>query len=147
VRRIKARVEAERLPRGIDPAEHLKLGPGGLTDVEWTVQLLQLRHAAAVPALRTSRTLDALAAATEVGLLDPEDASTLATAWRLASRIRNAVLLVRGRGRDTLPGDSRELAAVARVVGYAPGRTGELVEDYRRATRRARGVVERVFYA
>ncbi len=147
VRRIKARVEAERLPRGIDPAEHLKLGPGGLADVEWTVQLLQLRHGAAVPVLRTSRTLDALAAATEAGLLDPEDASTLATAWRLASRIRNAALLVRGRGRDTLPGDSRELAAVARVVGYAPGRTGELVEDYRRATRRARGVVERVFYA
>ena len=48
---------------------------------------------------------------------------------------------------DTLPSDARELAGVARVVGYAPGQTGALVEDYRRATRRARAVVERVFYS
>ena len=47
IRRIKARVEAERLPRGADPHRHTKLGPGGLADVEWTVQLLQLRHACA----------------------------------------------------------------------------------------------------
>ena len=47
IRLLKARVEAERLPRGGDPQTHLKLGLGGLTDVEWTVQLLQLRHAAA----------------------------------------------------------------------------------------------------
>ena len=50
IRRIKARVETERLPRGADPATHTKLGRGGLTDVEWAVQLLQLRHAAEVPA-------------------------------------------------------------------------------------------------
>ena len=48
IRRIKARVETERLPRGTDPKLHLKLGPGGLADVEWTVQLLQLKHGFAV---------------------------------------------------------------------------------------------------
>ena len=57
IRRIKARVEAERLPRGVDPARNTKLGPGGLADVEWTVQLLQLQHARTVPGLRTTRTL------------------------------------------------------------------------------------------
>ena len=57
IRRIKARMEAERMPRGADPALHLKLGPGGLADVEWVVQLLQLQHAHAIPALRTTRTL------------------------------------------------------------------------------------------
>ena len=56
IRRIKARMEAERIPRGADRALHVKLGPGGLSDVEWTVQLLQLQHAHAVPALRTTRT-------------------------------------------------------------------------------------------
>ena len=56
IRRIKARMEAERIPRGADPALHLKLGPGGLSDVEWMIQLLQLQHAHAVPALRTTRT-------------------------------------------------------------------------------------------
>ena len=147
IRRIKARVEAERLPRGVDPTTHLKLGPGGLADVEWTVQLVQMRHGATWSALRTTRTLDALAGAVSTGLVDSFDAAVLADAWRLATRVRNAVMLVRGRAADTLPSHARELAAVARVVGYAPGQSGALVEDYRRATRRARAVVERVFYA
>ena len=46
IKRIKARVESERLPQGADPARHLKLGRGSLSDVEWFVQLLQLQHAA-----------------------------------------------------------------------------------------------------
>ena len=146
VRRIKARVEAERLPRGTDPQRHTKLGPGGLADVEWTVQLLQLRHAGQVPELRTTRTLAALRAAEDADLLDQEQTRVLAHAWRTASRVRNATLLVRGRPGDTLPSDLRELTGVARVLGYPPGAAGTLVDDYRRATRRARTVVEQVFY-
>jgi glutamate-ammonia-ligase adenylyltransferase len=130
----------------VDPQRHTKLGPGGLADVEWTVQLLQLRHAAEVPALRTTRTLAALTAASAHGLLDDEQARVLAHAWRSASRVRNATLLVRGRPGDTLPTDLRELTGVARVLGYPPGAAGTLVDDYRRATRRARTVVEQVFY-
>jgi glutamate-ammonia-ligase adenylyltransferase len=147
VRRIKARVEGERLPRAADATLHTKLGRGGLADVEWTVQLLQLRHAAHVPGLRTTRTLDALSAAVAADLIAPQDGAVLAHAWETATTVRNAITLVRGRAADTLPSDVRELAAVARVVGYSPGRTGDLVEDYRRTTRRARVVVERVFYA
>ena len=60
IRRIKARVETERLPRGADPNTHAKLGRGGLADVEWAVQLLQLRHGYALPELRSTRTLEAL---------------------------------------------------------------------------------------
>jgi glutamate-ammonia-ligase adenylyltransferase len=146
VRRIKARVEAERLPRGKDPARNTKLGPGGLADVEWTVQLLQLRHAARVSGLRTTRTLAALAAATDAGLIDPERAETLRHAWRTASRARNAALLVRGRPGDDLPSDLRQLSGIARLLGYPPGATGTLDDDYRRATRRARAVVNEVFY-
>ncbi len=150
IRRIKARVEAERLPRGADPSTHLKLGRGGLADVEWTVQLLQLRHAHRVPGLRVTGTLPALAAAAAAGLVDPADAGVLTEAWRLAARLRNATVLVRGlvRGRsaDAIPVDPRERAGVARLVGYPPAQTGELIEDYRRVTRRARRVVERVFY-
>src|SRR5439155_13053761 len=79
IRRIKARVDTERLPRGADPALHAKLGRGGLTDVEWTVQMLQLRHGFEVPALRTTRTLDALAAARDARMVDAGDAAGLAT--------------------------------------------------------------------
>ncbi|MDQ1586659.1 MAG: [glutamine synthetase] adenylyltransferase / [glutamine synthetase]-adenylyl-L-tyrosine, partial [Actinomycetota bacterium] len=146
IRRIKARIDAERLPRGTDPARHTKLGPGGLADVEWTVQLLQLRRGADVAGLRTPQTLAALGAAADAGLLEADEAMTLAEAWRLASRVRNAMMLVRGRPGDSLPTDARELSGVARVLGYPPGAAGTMVEDYRRATRRARTVVDRVFF-
>ncbi len=146
VRRIKARVDDERLPRGADRHTHLKLGRGGLADVEWTVQLLQMRHAGTVEGLRTPQTLPALQAATEADLISVEDAETLAEAWRLVSRVRNAVTLVRGKASDQLPRDSRERAAVAQVLGYPQGASDQMVNDYLRTTRRAHAVVERVFW-
>jgi glutamate-ammonia-ligase adenylyltransferase len=146
IRRIKARVESERLPRGADPHRHLKLGRGSISDVEWTVQLLQLLHAGEVPALRTSSTTGALAGAVSAGLLDAADAEVLLTAWQLASRVRNATVLWRGVPADALPTAIRELDGVARIVGYPPASAMRLDEDYQRITRRARSVVERVFY-
>jgi glutamate-ammonia-ligase adenylyltransferase len=146
IRRIKARMEAERMPRGMDPALNLKLGPGGLTDVEWVVQLIQLRHAWAVPALRTTRTLAALSAATDATLISADDARTLRSAWLLAAQVRDAVMLVRGRASDALPVEQAEIGAVARLLGYAPDEFQELLQDRRRAARRARAVMERLFY-
>jgi glutamate-ammonia-ligase adenylyltransferase len=146
VRRIKARVDQERLPRGADPNSHLKLGRGGLADIEWTVQLLQMQHAAEVPGLRTSRTLEALAAARSAGLLSESDAATLARGWRWVSRVRNAIALVRGRGGDQLPHDIRERAAVANVLGYPAGATDEMVNDHLRTMRVSHAVVDRVFW-
>jgi [glutamine synthetase] adenylyltransferase / [glutamine synthetase]-adenylyl-L-tyrosine phosphorylase len=167
IRRIKARVEAERIPRGADRALHLKLGPGGLSDVEWTVQLLQLRHGHAVPGLRTTRTLGALDAAVDAGLVTAADATALSASWRLAGRIRNAIMLVRGRPGDTLPTRHDELTAVARLLGYkggngfaadgagngGPGLSAwgdtpaqALEQDYRRTARHARAVMDRLFY-
>ncbi|CUW28043.1 MULTISPECIES: bifunctional [glutamine synthetase] adenylyltransferase/[glutamine synthetase]-adenylyl-L-tyrosine phosphorylase [Streptomyces] len=147
IRRLKARMESERLPRGADPRLHTKLGPGGLSDVEWTVQLLQLRHGHRVPGLRTTRTRQALAAAREAGLLTGEDTEILDEAWVLATRVRNAVMLVRGRAGDTFPTAPRELAAVGRYLGYGAGHAGDMLDAYRRTTRRARTVVEELFYA
>jgi [glutamine synthetase] adenylyltransferase / [glutamine synthetase]-adenylyl-L-tyrosine phosphorylase len=147
IRRIKARMEAERIPRGADRALHVKLGPGGLSDVEWTIQLRQLEHAHAVPALRTTRTGQAMAAAVQDGLVPADDAAALMAAWRLASRIRNAIVLVRGRPGDTLPTRHGELTAVARLLGYPPGDAAQALEqDYRRSARRARAVMEPLFY-
>ncbi len=147
IRRIKARVDDERLPRGADRSTHTKLGHGGLADVEWTVQLLQLRHAGDIPELRTTSTLEGLHEASQAGLLTAADAAALAASWTMATRARNAVMLVRGKPGDQLPRSGRELAAVAVAMGYpADGDPGVFLDDYRRATRRARTVVERVFY-
>ncbi|MGW2571109.1 bifunctional [glutamine synthetase] adenylyltransferase/[glutamine synthetase]-adenylyl-L-tyrosine phosphorylase [Streptomyces sp. NPDC001537] len=146
IRRLKARMESERLPRGADPKLHTKLGPGGLSDVEWTVQLLQLQHGWVEPGLRTTRTRQALAAAASAGLISAEDASILDEAWVLATRVRNAVMLVRGRAGDTFPSGGRELAAVGRYLGYGDGHVGDMLDAYRRTARRARAVVEALFY-
>lgn len=146
IRRLKARMESERLPRGADPTLHTKLGRGGLSDVEWTVQLFQMRHGWAEPGLRTTRTREALAATHAAGLISTEDAQILDEAWVLATRVRNGVMLVRGRAGDTFPSDGRELGAVGRYLGYGPGRVGDMLDDYRRITRRARAVVEELFY-
>jgi len=151
IRRIKARVEAERLPRGVDPARHLKLGRGAISDVEWTAQLLQLEHAGRVPALRTTSTVEALGALSAEGLVRHHDARTLTEAWTLASRLRDALVLWSGRvggaQADVLPHDRQALNGVARVVGYPAGCGGDLEQDYLRTARRARAVVDRVFYA
>ncbi len=146
IRRLKARMENERLPRGADPTLHTKLGRGGLSDVEWVIQLLQLQHAHRIPELRTTRTMAALEAARRTGLLEAADADVLSDAWRMATRIRNVVMLVRGRATDLVPTEVHELGAVSRILGYAPGESGALLEDYRRTTRRARAAAERLFY-
>lgn len=163
IRRLKARMETERLPRGADPTLHTKLGRGGLSDVEWTVQLIQMQHARHVPGLRTTRTREALAAAHAAGLLSVEHAQILDEAWVLATRVRNGVMLVRGRAGDTFPSDGRELSAMGRYLGYGPGsvapgsgpqnghgahsgHSGDMIDDYRRTTRRARAVMEELFY-
>jgi glutamate-ammonia-ligase adenylyltransferase len=145
IRRIKARMEGERLPKGADASRHLKLGRGGLSDVEWIVQLLQLQHAAEVPALRTQSTLGALDAAVGAGLIDPEDAAALKQAWLFASRFRSAMTLWTNRTSDVLPTDRAALEGIARILEYPPGSAGLLEEDLLRTTRRARVVFERLF--
>ncbi|MDI2097991.1 bifunctional [glutamine synthetase] adenylyltransferase/[glutamine synthetase]-adenylyl-L-tyrosine phosphorylase [Ruicaihuangia caeni] len=146
VKRVKARVEAERLPQAADPSRHLKLGRGSLSDVEWFVQLLQLQYGHGLPALRTTSTLDALSAALDARLVQHADADVLRDAWMIATRARSATTLWSGAASDILPIDWNELEGVARVMGYPPGHAAELEHDYLRATRLARRVFEREFY-
>ncbi|MGV1034847.1 MAG: bifunctional [glutamine synthetase] adenylyltransferase/[glutamine synthetase]-adenylyl-L-tyrosine phosphorylase [Microbacteriaceae bacterium] len=146
VRRIKARVENERLPQGADPARHLKLGRGSLSDVEWFVQLLQLQHAHRIAELRTTSTLDALRVAEQADLVNTGDAAMLRDAWRLASRARSALTLWLNKTTDVLPHDRADLEGVARLMEYPPGSASALEEDYLGTTRRARAAFERGFY-
>lgn len=150
IRLMKARVETERIPRGIRPERHLKLGRGGQSDIEWTVQLLQVTHAGTVPSLRVTSTLAALRAAREAGLVGEEEAGILAEAWERASALRDLNFLATGRTNpkivDVLPGSFDQLAAVAYLSGHEACEGAKLEEAYLRATRRARKVVEKVFY-
>ena len=135
---MKARVERERVPSGEDPEFHLKLGPGSLSDVEWTVQLLQLRNG-----LRAEGTLDALGALAGAGAVNADDAAVLTEAYRFCEVARNRLYLVRGHAGDSLPSPGHHLTTLARSLGTT---ATDLREQYRRLTRRARRVTERLFY-
>lgn len=146
IRRIKARVEAERLPRGADPSRHLKLGRGSISDVEWLVQLIQLQRAATDEKLRTTSTLRALKVAADTGAVSRGDARILREAWLLASRCRSALYLWTAKTTDVLPRDRSQLEGVARLLGLPAGSANRLEDEYLRTTRRSRAVFERLFY-
>lgn len=145
IRRIKARVDAERLPRGADPNTHTKLGRGGLADIEWTVQLLQLRFAHKIPSLHNTSTLESLDAIGAAELIAEGDVDLLRQAWLTATRARSALVLVRGKPTDQLPGPGRQLNAVAVAAGWHNDDGSEFLDNYLRVTRRAKAVVRKVF--
>ncbi|MGD1110478.1 MAG: bifunctional [glutamine synthetase] adenylyltransferase/[glutamine synthetase]-adenylyl-L-tyrosine phosphorylase, partial [Mycobacterium sp.] len=145
IRRIKARVESERLPRGADPNTHTKLGRGGLADIEWTVQLLQLQHAHEITALHNTSTLESLDVIAETDLVPADEVDLLREAWLTATRARNALVLVRGKPTDQLPGPGRQLNAVAVAAGWPNDDGSEFLDNYLRVTRRAKAVVRKVF--
>ena len=151
IRRVKARVETERLPRGVDPTRHLKLGPGGLSDVEWSAQVLQLAHAGQTTGLQTTSTVAALQAAVQVGLLSADDGGVLVASWILASRLRSAIVLGTGRASgprsQVLPVQIREIRLVGRLIGLGSGKERELEDIYRRSARHTRCVAERIIFS
>jgi [glutamine synthetase] adenylyltransferase / [glutamine synthetase]-adenylyl-L-tyrosine phosphorylase len=146
IRRMKARIERERVPRRGDPKRHVKLGPGGLSDIEWTVQLLQMEHGAKELAVRTTSTMEAVDGLQDVGVIDARDATWLRDGYRFLSEIRNRLYLLRQKDVDVLPSSHLVMEKLARSLGYGRGGAQEAEEDYMRATRRVRQVAERLFY-
>jgi [glutamine synthetase] adenylyltransferase / [glutamine synthetase]-adenylyl-L-tyrosine phosphorylase len=144
IRSIKARVESERIPAGEDADFHLKLGPGGLSDVEFLVQLLQLRHGGEISELRVTGTFPALRALRDAELLSSGDYNALHDAYLFCTRARLRLHLQSGHPSDSLPTNPEETARLAVSLGFK--RSGELREQYRRVTRRARRTFESVFY-
>ena len=145
IKRIKARVESERLPQGADPSRHLKLGRGSLSDVEWLVQLLQLQHGHTHPELQRADTLGTLHEMGELGIVDHADVAVLSDAWLLASDLRNALTLFQVSS-DVLPSDRHALEGAARLLGYPPRSASALEERYLRSTRLSRQAFERNFF-
>ncbi|KAB1502446.1 bifunctional [glutamine synthetase] adenylyltransferase/[glutamine synthetase]-adenylyl-L-tyrosine phosphorylase [Corynebacterium sp. 320] len=146
VRRMKARVDAERLPRGADKNMHTKLGRGALTDVEWTVQLLTMMHGPECELLRNTSTLEVLTELANAEFISQADAEILRTAWITATKARNALVLVKGKRKDQLPAAGDDLRAVAAAAGWSPTESQEFLDRYLKATRKARRVVDRVFW-
>ena len=145
IRQLKGRMERERTRRGA-ASENLKLGPGGRSDVEWTVQLLQLQNADRIPALQLPSTEGALEAARQAELISDADAEALSAAWLLAGQLRNKTMLVRGRASEVLPSDPRETASVATLLGYERAQASQLLDAWAKVARHASHVVGRLFW-
>ena len=144
IRKIKARMEKERIPPGEDPDYHLKLGRGSLSDIEFLTQLMQLRHGGRSQELRSTSTSEILGALEPLGLIGETESRALIESYRFCNRVRLRLHLQTGRVVDSLPTDPAALGRLATSLGY--DRAVELRDDYRRRTRRARAVFERHFF-
>ena len=114
IQAMKRRVETERLKNPND----LKLGPGGMTDIEWTAQILQLRHGAR-RRLRMPGTLEALRRLRDDALLTQADWETLSETYTRLIGLRNHLYLragVSGNAPPILPDDLRARMAATREV-------------------------------
>jgi glutamate-ammonia-ligase adenylyltransferase len=146
VRRMRVRMEEER----VRPAEarrfHLKLGYGGLADVQFAVELSLMRHGFAHPEVRRTATLDALQALAAARLMEDSVARSLAEAHVFLSGVKATMEIERRRPAEALPPTPEGQSALARRLGYQEEPRRRFLEDYRRITRRCRLAMERVFY-
>ncbi len=144
IREMKDRIEAERIADDEDPAFHLKLGEGSLTDVEFAVQVLRLRHGHDHPAVRRPDTVGAIDALVGAGLLAEADADALVRSYRFCGRARNLNYLMKGGGGDALPADPDDARHLGRLLGLDEPAGERLRKDYREITAAARAVARQV---
>ena len=143
IRTMKRRIEAERLGSG-SKARDVKLGAGGLSDIEFTVQLMQLQHGFGRSTIRDNRTLPALSGLSEHNLLDIGDRATLDVGYRFCQRFRNARYHLSGLSSDVFPDDDHEELLLARRLGYPSNK--DLEADYQEITEAVREVTDRLLY-
>jgi glutamate-ammonia-ligase adenylyltransferase len=146
VRRMRDRVERERVRPAESGRYHFKLGYGSLADVQFAVELSLMRHGGANPSVRTTRTLEAVEALARERLIEDAVALELGEAFVFLSDVKNALEIDRRVHAEALPAAPEELTVLARRLGFEEYPAQTLLETYRRVTRRARRAMERVFF-
>src|SRR5262245_34731730 len=149
VRAMKVRSESEVARRGLSDRE-LKLGPGGIRDIEFAVQLLQLVHGGADPELRVQTTLAALDELADAGYVGRHDAEQLTVAYRFLRTVEHRLQLDDEQQIHALPTDPLELDRLARVLGYtgttSASATELFIEELRHHQSVARAIHERLWF-
>ncbi len=149
LRVMKRRAEQELARRGSADRE-LKRGPGGIRDIEFTVQLLQLVHGHADPELRSPTTEVALGELATAGYVDHDDAARMAEAYRLLRTVEHRLQLADEHQVHTLPSRPAELDQLARVMGYRDTPEADAAErleqDLRSRQLAVRSIHERVYF-
>ena len=144
IHRLRQRIEVEvasETAGELDP----KAGHGGLLDVEFATQYLQLLHGGRLESVRVSNTLRALEALQAAGVLAPEASRTLRSGYLFHRRVENRLRLVHGRALTRLPTGGAPLALLARRLGHGgadPG--GSFLAAYRKQAEAVRAAYNRV---
>jgi glutamate-ammonia-ligase adenylyltransferase len=146
IRRMRERIERERVKPPEAARFHLKLGTGSLADVQFAVELTLMRFGGQHPEIRTQRTLDAIERLAEVRLIEDSVALALGEAFVFLTDVKNALEVDRRVHAEAIPPAPEDQFALARRLGYEEYPRQTFLEDYRRITRRARRAMERVFY-
>jgi glutamate-ammonia-ligase adenylyltransferase len=146
IRRMRVRMEEERVRPPDARRYHFKLGRGGLADVQFAVELSQLRHGYDRPAVRSRHTLEALEALARERLIEDSVSLALGEAYVFLNEVKNALEIDRRVPSEAIPPTAEGQLSLARRLGYEEYPRASFLEDYRRITRRARGAMERVFY-
>ena len=146
IRRMRVRMEEERVRPPEARRYHFKLGYGSLADVQFAAELALMRHGAAQPEVRRVHTLEALEALAAAGLLEDSVALSLSEAYTFLMDVKAMLELERRVAVDALPANPEGITVLARRLGYEERPRHRFLEDYRRVTRNARRAMERVFY-
>ena len=117
LREMKALIDAEVVRK--DLADNLKLGPGGIREIEFIVQLTQLIRAGREPSLRVRGLLPALAECEARGHIHSARASLLRDAYVLLRRVENRVQMLRDAQTHDIPEDDLSRERIALSLGYA----------------------------
>ena len=148
IRRTKARIEERLVGEGANLEKHVKLGPGAIRDIEFTVQCLQMIHGAKQKSLCSHNTLETLSALKEHKLLDPEDADALTVAYRFLRTVENAIQIEGDQQRYSIPEKETEERELARRVGYQHTPDCDALEafrkDYRARTEQVRAIFQKI---
>ena len=146
---MKVRVERERIPGGINPRMHIKLGPGGLSDIQWLVELLQLQSGSEDCDLRTSSTRQALMELLHRGKLTQSEYQRAASTWEFGQELRRARVIAAGPSaskNDVIPSNSEQLVAMAMLMGFSRDQREEMTSKWLTSSRKMREVFEKLFW-
>ncbi|HSL10813.1 MAG TPA: DUF294 nucleotidyltransferase-like domain-containing protein [Actinomycetota bacterium] len=145
IRKMRERIERERVKPPEATTFHLKLGRGSLADVQFAVELSLMRYGGAIPEVRTRRTLDAIERLASRHLLPSSAAHDLGEAFVFLSDVKNALEIDRRLHAEALPPSPDEQTTLARRLGYEAHARQAFLDDYLRIARRARRAMERIF--
>ena len=151
IRHTKARIENRLREQGDDLATHVKLGTGGIRDVEFTIQCLQLIHGGPIPALRNYNSLETIELLYQHEMLNQTDRDALGEAYRFLRTVEHRIQMKSDLQRYSLPSKESELIKLAKRIGYQNSGTGSALEafqtDYARHTGTVRQIFEKVLAA